>query len=465
MVCSLMTPGVAVASAPAPDEWDERVKRLADFVEKDRGIEFDHPVAVEFLSEQAFKRRLRRDEEALTKEDRRFVEEIAATLRAVGLLTADVDLLGAQTDLDADTVVGFYDFDDKTMVVRGTTLRDVETRATVVHELTHALQDEHYDISKRYDRTDTSGEIFGLDALTEGEAAYVESDYVDTLPSKEQDTYYGTDPDSSGTTAEPGQLPEGVPEALSIFSDAPYTLGLSFLIELEAIGSGELRKAYRHPPVSEEQIIDPEAWAERDRPRKVATPRLQDGEQKNGPPDVIGALGLYLLLASRIDSLVALDAATGWGGDRYRGFTRGGADCVRATITGDTAADTTEIAAALDAWAAALPAGMATVERGDDGVALTSCASPDVVEADPDRLDRAFYFVLDTRLYNATQAIAAGLPPDLATCIGQRSVSTPEFAAFEERFYAEGITEADLPPDELDRYEELIQEAITDCGT
>jgi hypothetical protein len=246
-------------------------------------------------------------------------------------------------------------------------------------------------------------------------------------------------------------------------SDAPYTLGLSFLIELDAIGHGALRKAYRHPPVSEEEIIDPVAWRQRHRPAKVPTPTLDAGEEKAAPPDEIGALSLYLMLSSRIDRLDALDAVTGWGGDRYRGFTRDGVDCVRAAITGDTPTDTTELADALDAWAAALPAGMATVERGDDPVTFTACASPDVTAPDAARLDEALYFVLDTRLYNASQAIAGGFPPDLATCIGQQSVSAPEFAAFEQRFYDEGINETDLPPAESQRYEELVQQAIADC--
>ena len=137
LVIALLVPEAAAAAPSPPDEWDPRIQRFVDFVERDRGLEFEHPVRVEFLADAAFRRRLERDEANLTDEDRHDIEESAAIFRALGLLTADVDFLGASSDLDADTILGYYDFDTKKMVVRGTELGDVETRATVVHELTH----------------------------------------------------------------------------------------------------------------------------------------------------------------------------------------------------------------------------------------------------------------------------------------------------------------------------------------
>ena len=466
LVIALLVPEAAAAAPSPPDEWDPRIQRFVDFVERDRDrdLEFEHPVRVEFLGDAAFRRRLERDEANLTDEDRHDIAESAAIFRALGLLTAEVDFLGASSDLDADTILGYYDFDTKKMVVRGTELGDVETRATVVHELTHALQDQRYGIDKLYDRTETSGEIFALDALTEGDAIYVETDFVDTLPAKQQDEYYSVDPDATATTAEPDPTSPDVPEIMAIASDAPYTLGFDFLIELSAKGPPALARAYRRPPVSEEQIIDPVAWAEHDRPRAVAKPPLEPGDEKAAPADEFGALSLYLTLASRIDPLVALDAATGWGGDRFRGFTRDGLDCLRGTFVGDTARDTSELAAALGEWAATLPAGMATVTTGDEGVQLTSCAVPGVTDPDPEQLDRAFYFTLDHRLTNANQALFAGLSPDEASCVGTASVSEPDLAAIEARLYGEQITYDDLPARERDRYDELIGEAVQDCA-
>ena len=136
----------------------------------------------------------------------------------------------------------------------------------------------------------------------------------------------------------------------------------------------------------------------------------------------------------------------------------------RAIFVGDTDVDTDEIAGALGQWATALPPGMAVVTTDDDGVHVTSCAVAGVTEPDADRLDRAFYFTLDHRFANTNGALHAGLPPDLAACVGTASVAEPDFAAIEARLYDEGITYDDLPRDERDRYDRLIGQAVEECA-
>src|SRR5687768_1265701 len=37
-----------------PDEWDPRVADIAAFVEDERGLDFDHPVFVDFLSAEEY---------------------------------------------------------------------------------------------------------------------------------------------------------------------------------------------------------------------------------------------------------------------------------------------------------------------------------------------------------------------------------------------------------------------------
>ena len=75
------------------------------------------------------------------------------------------------------------------MVIRGKNLADVATRVTVVHELTHALQDQHFDLNKLTDATKTSGADTALTALIEGDAVRVENKYVDALSKADQNAY------------------------------------------------------------------------------------------------------------------------------------------------------------------------------------------------------------------------------------------------------------------------------------
>jgi hypothetical protein len=43
-VAAVVAP-VATAAPKPPDEWDRRVDRFVDFVERERGLDFEHPVA------------------------------------------------------------------------------------------------------------------------------------------------------------------------------------------------------------------------------------------------------------------------------------------------------------------------------------------------------------------------------------------------------------------------------------
>jgi len=82
--------------------------------------------------------------------------------------------------------------------VRGTDLTDVDVRVTIVHELTHALQDQHFDLTKLDDAVETEGEDFALTALVEGDATSIEDDYLFSLPQAEQDAYFAGDPTDHG---------------------------------------------------------------------------------------------------------------------------------------------------------------------------------------------------------------------------------------------------------------------------
>ena len=79
--------------------------------------------------------------------------------------------------------------------MRGTDLTDVDVRITLVHELTHALQDQRFDLTKLDDTVETEGEDFALTALVEGDATSVEDDYLFSLPQAEQDAYFAEEPD------------------------------------------------------------------------------------------------------------------------------------------------------------------------------------------------------------------------------------------------------------------------------
>lgn len=359
-----------------PDRWDERVVDLVAFVEDERGLEFEHPVAVDFLTAEEYSERTRIDEAELTDEDRRLIEEGAAPLRALGLVPEDFDPVESENELADTATLAYYDpFTDR-VTVRGTEMT-VDLRVTLVHELVHALQDQHFDIESVWDDPEvTSEELAGFTALVEGDAVRIESAYVDSLPDDELDDYI----DTAEQVYDAAQEELGsVPGVLVAVGAAPYALGPS-LVELIAAEGGNraVDDAFDDPPATTEHMVDPRSYFAGEPAREVATPDLPGGGDQVGETDSLGALRLFLVLSERIDPLMALTAADGWGGDTFVVYEAAGQTCVDLAVEGDTAGDTDEIRQALEEWAAAGPAGTASVgsegsEDTEGGVVLSAC--------------------------------------------------------------------------------------------
>ncbi|MFV1991165.1 MAG: hypothetical protein ACC652_10535, partial [Acidimicrobiales bacterium] len=171
----------------SPDAWDERIEEYVRIVEQSRGLSFQNPVFVEFLSEEDFRETVTEDEEHLSDEDQEFYDYYAGLLRSYGLLEGDVNLFEENNELFGDSVVGFYSDDSKTLTIRGEEIT-TDVKLTIVHELVHALQDQHFDLSTTDDLEGQA--LVAKRALIEGDARAVEVDYLRTLSDSEQDAYF-----------------------------------------------------------------------------------------------------------------------------------------------------------------------------------------------------------------------------------------------------------------------------------
>ncbi len=419
------------------------------FVERHRKLTFDHPVPVKFLAGKAFVKAYQGDDPKVSKQDRADAERYAGQLRALGLIEGPVDLIQSERDLGAADVVGFYDQHEHALVVRGEDLGATDVRVTLVHELTHALQDQKFDLGALDRQAETSGESFAETALVEGDATSVENEYVASLPPAEQDAYDASFDDQTPQPDAPST--QHVPPVLELFESAPYIFGPQYLDTLKAEGGlAQVDAAFRDPPHSEEEIIDAVAAKRGGRPRAVGVPTLGKGEKRDGAADDFGALSLYFVLASRLPPAAALRAAEGWGGDRYVAFTRGAdrQECVRVAFRGDSGADTDQIATALDHWAASLPAGAATVRRARGMPTLTACDTEGTAAPDQPTLDAAVG-MLASRNELVRELVDRQAPVAAARCVADRLVVDPEV---EPLFNKESLT---------DQEQTLIADRIT----
>ncbi|MDT0203715.1 hypothetical protein [Nocardioides sp. AE5] len=356
-----------------PEEWDARVADLIPIVEEHRGLEFKHPVYVDFLPEDEFRAEMTTDEGELTEEDRDELDQFTAMLRALGLIEADVDLFEQMNALSSEGTLGFFSFGDKRIRVRGSELTPAVT-LTMVHELTHALQDQHFDLAARFDEFDesedgTASSVFR--GVVEGDASRVETAYFDSLTADEQTAIEESEEDEQGDI---GEKLEEIPKVLLVMMGSSYALGEPLVtLAFEDGGNEAVDELFRNPPSTEEHLMDPWTWLiDEDPAAEVAKPELQDGDEEFDSGE-FGALFLYLVLAERIGLNDALDAADGWGGDHYVAVTRGDQTCITADFVADTDRDLTEMDEALAAWSKEQPAGAASVTRTGDQIRLESC--------------------------------------------------------------------------------------------
>ncbi|MGH9280317.1 MAG: hypothetical protein ACRD12_19735, partial [Acidimicrobiales bacterium] len=250
---------VAARVGPSGSEVDDDPRpleavlpELITFVEQARGLRFRTPPDVRLLADDEFDAQLTEGDP--TDADEQAADDAAylGLLRALGLIEGGVDL----DQLAADTVasiVGFYDTDSKVLYARGASATPY-VKEVLVHELTHALDDQHFGIEGA-DLVDDVAAAF--DALVEGSATAVEDRWFDARPAAEQDEI--TREDGVGTVRG-----DDVFTALFGF---PYVAGPAFVESLlDAGGTARLDDAFRRPPRSTEQILHPDRYLAGDAP-------------------------------------------------------------------------------------------------------------------------------------------------------------------------------------------------------
>jgi hypothetical protein len=414
------------AGAATPTAWDPRLQPIADKVAELRNLKFDHPVTAEFLSDAAFEKKVAVDKGKLSKQDKAEIERSQGQLRAVGLIGPGVDIVDAVSSLQTSGVLAYYDPKTKKVTVKGTTTDDVATRVTLAHELTHALQDQHFDLQKLEKAATKARASTPLRTLVEGDAVRIQQAYVASLSQADQDAYQAEQAAKS-STARAEITAKGVPEALSVLFEAPYDLGQTML---DAVISKEkvagVDALFVHPPTVEAEFLTPSTLLEHRTFAALAPPALAKGERKSGKPDTFGAFALYQVLASRLDPGVALTAADAWGGDAMVTFTRKGTTCLRSTFVGKTPDGTQSIAAALSQWAAQMPAGATQVAAQPERVTLTACDPGATATEAPNRALQALVFV-GSRDGLFADVLRQGLPVAVATCAADTLVRDPAF--------------------------------------
>jgi len=251
-----------------------------------------------------------------------------------GLFPAGLDLKAASLKLLKSQVAGFYDPHGKEMVLveGGADLgiwnsaaqfmiqRDVVGEMLLAHELTHALQDQNFDLETSLDKVKNNDDQgLALKSVAEGDATIAGFAYA-----------MGRMDDSTADalTNNLKQLPQALaaeaphtPEGLSAPLLFQYSEGVRFVAEAYRRGGWSAVDAlYRNPPQSSHQIMHPSLYFDSNAPPSrielAGYDRIMSGWKK-ADDDTYGELLLRVILERNLGKQSnELGLASRWTADR-----------------------------------------------------------------------------------------------------------------------------------------------------
>ena len=320
----------------------DAISRIQVITSEIRGLNFKEDVEVRVTTSEAVRSHLMilLDEEypgdALEKEERAY--------KRLGLFPQECSVRDTIVSLLTEQIVGYYDFNSKVLffVDYPSTIPfftrlllrmagvDIDIEGTLVasHELTHALQDQHYGIEALLESISTNEDtILAIKSLFEGDAMIVglECTLREAFKEKIDDMDIDFFDQFQGM---PGSVPQPDSEVPEFFFDTlmfQYIEGARFVGEARKRGGWEeVSSLYRDLPVSSEQILHPEKYFDR-RDEPVEVEPLSPGRAGEGRfvplhSEVIGEFVTSVLLKQYIPENEAVEAAAGWGGDRFASF-------------------------------------------------------------------------------------------------------------------------------------------------
>ncbi|MEX1124099.1 MAG: hypothetical protein WD895_00740 [Acidimicrobiia bacterium] len=350
-------PTTTVPNGPIPGtesltaEVREELAQLVALTEEIRGLQFLEMPTVTVVTSEELESRVRAQ---IVEEAEDFPAD-AALYKLLGLLGEDVELETLLTDVYGEQVAGYYDGDTGELVVPITTEGfSVVQRATMVHELTHALTDQHFEFHTAFDAMideERLDEASAYQALIEGDASLVELHFLQSLSQEELGEFMGEalSIDTSALDASPQFLQDSL-----LF---PYDSGLAFTQELyDNDGWEGVNEAYATMPElpgSTEQVISPSDF-ERDLPVVVPSETVSVPGYELERTSVWGELSFRIMIDQILGEGTGVDAADGWGGDYYSQWFDGTNAALLLVYEGDTNRDTEELRQALADYAAAV---------------------------------------------------------------------------------------------------------------
>jgi hypothetical protein len=350
-------PGDESAEKPhkiTPDEAKElfqSVDQILNFASQDTLLPVKHPVKKAMVSREEVETYI--DDKFKDDADRIRFERSELVLKKFGLLPREFHLHQFLVKLLGEQVAGYYDEKKKTINLLDWVQMDMQ-RPVMAHELTHALQDQSFDLEKmeKHDEEiekrgpEAFNELIQIDeqstartAVMEGEAMVVFADYVLNTMDMDGDCTSNPGcklPDKRSIADFPkfvdlmlGQMDkekgdsllDNAPLLLREELVFPYSHGMKFIARLLVSGGKEMAfsQVVKRMPRTSREIMQPEEYLAGRVVPPLTLPDMKFLKDKFEPFDAgaVGELDLSILLKQYTESAVADRLSPEWRGGSY----------------------------------------------------------------------------------------------------------------------------------------------------
>ncbi|MFC1705224.1 hypothetical protein ACFL59_00195 [Planctomycetota bacterium] len=331
----------------------ESVPEIKKTLEELRGLSFTEKVNVAYQTSEEFESFIRKQlDEEITPEREGKIVRLYSRL---GLVPHGYEMRQKLIDLMESQALAHYDPKEDTFYVLKTDLPQEMIDPAVLHELGHALQDQHFalgDLVEKATEAQEDDRITALRFLFEGEATYL----MTAFALKQQgmgDAMLGPQLRAMGSISRErlsqlekmqaqmmGESGKTMLAALEARDEVPlyiyrtlvdpyYKGAATVAAVMESGGWKAVDALYKRPPTSTEQVLHPEKLTgDRDEPMRVTLPDLSAsfGEGFSlAESNCLGEMAMQSVF-KEVSGDAALDACAGWDGDRVQSYETAGAE-------------------------------------------------------------------------------------------------------------------------------------------
>lgn len=311
---------IPLQAQTASDSISSQIQPILGELSKISGFTIKRAVPYETFSKDQLRKYLEERVKTTTTPEKLRAEEV--TLKKFGLVPPDFNLEGATVDLMTEQAAAFYDDEKRKMfLVEGAP--SMMEQIALVHELAHALADQHFSLGKYVERDKPSDDAqMARMAVVEGQAMWLMMEYTmqkmgqSLLKSRGLLDMVSKSADMSG-----GQFPvfDKAPLYLRETLLFPYTAGLKFQQEiLLKSGTAGFQDVFRQPPQSTQQVMHFQAYVAKVKPTTPALPQFSKSGYKQLTEGSVGELDHYIFLKQYAKSVDPSEFASHLRGSQFQ---------------------------------------------------------------------------------------------------------------------------------------------------